>query len=344
MKSVLGLVALASASVAASPSIQQQFNSANAALDRRDFAAALAGFEAIERQPTLSPRTRSLVMLRAGEALYQLRRIDEAQASLRQGLEGVPKDDPSLAAYRLSAMDVIGAIEEDRLDLASAAKAYAELVAAYDADVASAASWRERDGARAMKRFATEQQIRATIFVDTGKAIELADKALIAAQQERQPATTLAELHRLRGVALMNAEQHDAARESLLTAFGLDRASPAIGSDLALLGRLAPGSDKQPKTLTYRLDLPAKYYPSTQSAPPCGKAGMSERDFGVVQLQIADDGTPFNVKPIYSSAGTAAAILFAHAVTTWRWPTQQPTPTVPQFYRLGSRVELHCHR
>lgn len=339
----LWLLAQISGPAPASESIQQQFDSANAALQRGDAAAALAGFDAIGQRPTLSIRTRALAKLRAGIALYELRRIEESERSLREGLAGTPTDDASLTQFRIAAMDRIGAIEEDRFDLAAAADTYGRIVSTSEVEAPATGHLRrsERHEAWVTQVDATEKQIRTMMFVDASKAIDLADKALAAAAQRQLPETTMAEIHRLRGLALVNAGRFDAARESLRAALALDPRSPAIGSDLALLTRLAPDAGKPPK-LYYRLDLPTEYYGRNPAAPRCGEVGLKNGDFGVVQLQIADDGTPFNIRPIYSSAGSAGAILFARMVTKWQWPAQQPKPTVPQFYRLGSRVEARC--
>lgn len=257
-------------------------------------------------------------------------------------MAGTPESDTSLAGFRLSARDELGVIEEDRLDLVAAADIYTGLVTAYDEVLAAPSGKQAAEEAKAAKIATTEKQIRTMMFVDSSKAVDLADKALATAVQERQPRETMADLHHLHGLALMNAGQFAAARSSLLAGFMIDRKSPAIESDLALLSRIAPDTGKPAKLLDYRLDLPAEDYPTPSPGPRCGEAGLKTSDFGVVQLQIANDGTSFNVKPIYSSAGTAGAILFAQSVAGWKWPAQQPKPTVPQFYRLGTRVEVHC--
>lgn len=331
------------AAVASAPeTMQQQFDAANAALARGNPAVALAGFERIAARPALSERTRTLVKLRAGVALYQLGRLDAADATLREGLAASSASDSALADFRLAATEDVAAIAEDRLDLVAAAEGYAQVASAYAAQAATGASNTEREDARALLADASAKQIRTTLFFDPDKAIALSDQALAVAHQQRPPATTVAELYRLRGLAQIATGKFAAARDSLLASIALDPAGPAVASDLALLARLAPDVGKLPPRLKAGLDLPAEFYPPTPAAPRCGEAGLTDGDFGVVQLQIADDGTVFHVRPVYASAGSAAALRFARAVEAWHWPAQSGKLGVPLFYRLGTRVEVRC--
>lgn len=177
--------------VAQAPSTQQQFESGSAALGEGRWAEALAILEPLEKR-IRNERSRAIVQVRMGEALYNLKREAEAAAMISLGLAQLPKDDPTLREDIYLALRTLGDLGTRALDYASAHARYSQAEQFADAPLS--------------KIRALAGVVQTGTFVDVEAALTDAERliALADTQGNAQDKQLLASLQILKGRALLN--------------------------------------------------------------------------------------------------------------------------------------------
>ncbi|WP_420137078.1 hypothetical protein [Sphingomonas sp.] len=334
---------LAQAAAAAMPapapaSLQAQFEQASAALVAKQYDAALAGFRAIEARPGLGLRTRGVVTLREGIALYRLGR-PEAAETLRKGLALVPSNDKNLTDDRVDALLALGGIERGDFDFVAAR--------------------REFEAARALSSDPVVQLTSlmsladVTMFDDDDAALNYIDEALRLAAGREVDAALDGNLRDIKGRVLLNRGDFAGAltelnialkdRGGITTKTSLD--DVAVRSDLTLAYLLAKRKDKARDIIgmTGQGRLPDNAMlrgPVDADLPTCG-GDLKPDDVAVVEFGIGEDGTVLYASPIYASRRGPVALEFARSVYGWSWDSKA-LKEVPPFYRLSARLELRC--
>jgi tetratricopeptide (TPR) repeat protein len=325
---------------AGQPTVQQQFDAASAALQRRAWDEALRIFEALEARLLALGNARSLalVRIRKGEALVGLRREVEAQRAIRLGLPVLAAGDETLREDRFLAYVTLGEIAERALD-------YGEAFNNYQAAEPLARTTTARS--RAIRGL-----IQTGMFFDARAALDRANAAIAAAQAETPANRRLeASMRTLKGRVLLNLSAYTAARVELKRAVELlgglsrkvDAADLAARSDLAIAALLDGDKADARKYLAWTgAGRGSAAFPrgSEMRPPPCGDQ-LRPEDVAVVEFSIFDDGSIGHATPIYSSRQGAAALAFARAVAGWSW-TADRVAKVPTLFRMLTRVELRC--
>ena len=322
----------------AAPTLQAQFEQASAALSAHQWETAAAGFHAIEVQPKLGQRTRGVVALREGQALFHLGR-GEAAEMLRKGLALTPERDPELLDERVDALLALGAIERDNFDFAAAR--------------------REFEAARALSDnpplqiSALMSLAEVAMFDKDGAALAYTDEMLKFVAAHKVDAIIDGQVRDLRGRVLLNRGDVLGALVDLniaLKDFGgltdkSDINDVQVRSDLALAHLLNHNKDKAQTFLSMTgagrvPDNAMLSRPADGNLPPCG-GDIKPEDVVVVQFMLGDNGAVQNATPIYASRMGGLAVEFARAVYSWSWDPKQ-LKDVPLFYRAAARVELRC--
>jgi tetratricopeptide (TPR) repeat protein len=322
-------------------SLQQQFDNATSLLDAHKPAEALAALEALEsRTPRPTGKSLTFIRLRKGEALFDLNRLDESEASTRLGLEGLPAGDATLKGERFSALFRLGAIGELKLDYGAAVQNYREA---------------EPQAPDVEQRInALTGAIRTNMFFDADQALKDADTALGLVDPAAKTAKEWrGRIRTLRARTLLNLGRFKEARSELVIAtdelggltLKVDRFDLAARSDNAIAAHFAGEEEQAREYLAYtgagRMDhdfaMGVAMVP-----PPCGGAeGLRPDDFAIVEFSIDEDGSVTWAAPIYSSRQGAAALVFAQAVAGWSWTPEQ-VKQIPLLFRALTRVELRC--
>jgi tetratricopeptide (TPR) repeat protein len=322
-------------------SLQQQFDNATSLLDAHKPVEALAALEALEsRTPRPTGKSLTFIRLRKGEALFDLNRLDESEASTRLGLEGLPAGDATLKGERFSALFRLGAIGELKLDYGAAVQNYREA---------------EPQAPDAEQRInALTGAIRTNMFFDADQALKDADTALGLVDPAAKTAKEWrGRIRTLRARTLLNLGRFKEARSELVIAtdelggltLKVDRFDLAARSDNAIAAHFAGEEEQAREYLAYtgagRMDhdfaMGVAMVP-----PPCGGAeGLRPDDFAIVEFSIDEDGSVTRAAPIYSSRQGAAALSFAEAVASWSWTPEQ-VKQIPLLFRALTRVELRC--
>ena len=326
------------AAAPAQPSLQTRFEEATAALMTEKWADALSGFQAIEADPGISPRTRGVVLLREGDALWHLQRDEEAHDAYRQGLALVPKTDPALREDRRTALLSVGGIERGNYNYPTARRDFEDALALAD------------DPATKLRALLALAAV--TMFDDNQTALNAMDQALaIAAAAKVAPAVD-ATIRDLRGEVLLNRGDAAGALADMQIALkdlgGLtiktDLNDVRVRSDLALAALKANQKDKAREYLgmTGEGRLPDGPFamPANTELPPCG-GDLRPDDVAVVEFGIGDDGNVTFAHPIYASRQGPVAVEFARAVAGWSWRAAD-VKSIPLFYRALTRIELRC--
>lgn len=324
----------------AAGSVQQDYDAATALDAGKDNAAALAAWEKLEPRTKPGSRSRAIVQVRRGGALFRLGRRDEALAMIRTGLAGLPTDDASLAEDRSKAHAMLGRIAADAFDYAGAAAEYAqaEKNAVVPADML----------------IALLGLSQAQIFTDpaaAGATLDRADAVLKTASVDN---ASRALFMRRRAMLHMNQGDFEVARRDGKAAVQLlggitnrtDLLDVSARSDTAIAALLGGHEEEAREYLAYTgagRSTKGEFSPGAQmKAPDCGgEADLRPEDVGVVEFSIGDDGTVIQATPIYASGGGEKALAFARIVQDWWWNPEQ-IKTLPAFYRYNMRVEMRC--
>ncbi len=339
---MLTLLLLAAAAAvqapAAGPSLQVKFEAASAALNAGKWAEAVTQFRAIEDRPTISRRTRAIVLMREGQALLHLQESDAARSALRRGVELAPKADQQLQNDRLDALLALGNIERESYDYAAAARDFEEA--------------RGLAGDPLTKVHVLLKVANTTMSEDQQAALKAADEAVSVVGTAKTDADVVAAAYDTRGRVLLNLGRYDDALADLQVALkhqgGLtsrtDLNDVAVRSDLALAALKAKKLDKAREYLAMtgegRLPDGPFATPADTDVPACG-GDIGPDDVVVVQFGIADDGHVAFATPVYASRPGPMALEFARSVSGWQWRAAD-VKSIPAFYRILTRIELRC--
>jgi tetratricopeptide (TPR) repeat protein len=326
------------AQAAPSPTVQQQFDAATAALDARDWEEALRLYEALEARLSV-PRSLAIVRTRKASALVELNRLDEAAESLRTALPLLPADDESLQPDRYIGLLTLGAIAERRFDYAEALRQYRLAVAVPVADLGKLSAYRGL--------------VQAQLFDDPEGALRDAEAALaITARVAPEDRALEGSVQTLKGRALMNLGRFVEAREALELALRLlgnltlrvDRADLLARSDLALAALLTGQAEAAKRYLAYtgagRVERGHLRMNPNNWIPRCG-GDLAPADVVVVQAAVAEDGSVTHASPVYASRRGPSARIFAQAVANWSFD-RESVGTIPPLLRSVARLELRC--
>ena len=326
---------------AAKPSAQQQYDAATALDQGTDANAALAAWTAFAARFEPGTRTWAIGTVRKGGALYRLARLDEAAKTIRTGLAALPATDATLAEDRFNAHMMLGKIAAESLD-------YADATAEYGKAEAAATDDATRVGAMLAGA-------RMQVFTDPAAAQGALDRADAIAARMNLGKTDQAALAQARLRLLLNTGRFAEANRmgprvvnllGGLTLNKVDLRDVAARSDAAIAALLAHDADTAREYMAYTgagRSTKGSFVAANLMEPPAcgGDADLKPDDVAVVQFGVGDDGTTFNVEPIYSSGGGQKALAFARAVRVWVW-TPEDLKTLPPFFRYSVRLEMRC--
>ncbi|WP_267396009.1 MULTISPECIES: hypothetical protein [unclassified Sphingomonas] len=322
-------------------SVQQDFEAAAALSAGTDKAAALAAWESLERRVGTNGRSHAIVLVRKSAVLLDLDRKDDAVIAAREGLAGLPANDPSLREDRWNAFYNLGRIAQNAVDYASAAAAYdqAEALAATPTD----------------KLSTLLAIIKTKTFTDPDGAAAAATRAEALLATSKMGNVVRGQFGTAKGVLLLNRGDLPGARAATVAAVklmgGLTEATDlndvSARSNAAIALLLSGDTDEarhyMAMTGAGRLSS-GKFNPAVEMTPPdCGgEAGLKPADMAVVEFSIADDGSVAAARPIYAAGGGAVALEFARAAGRWSWTAEQ-VKQMPTFFRYNMRVEMRCN-
>ncbi len=335
--------AAANPSPAPRPTLQAQFDAANAAHEAREFEKAVKAYEALETLPTVRRNLTALasIQMRKGANLVALDRLDEAELSLRSGLKGAPADSLQLRMDRHLSMMSLGHIASARLNFAAATDEYKAALALAEEPQAKVG---------AMLSLA-----RSTMFDPGDEAIRYAESTLeLARSQPEISKAALANIQTLYARALLNhgrpSEAYAVLRKAVSDQGGLDYKvninEVITRSDLAIAAMLAGKKDDARRFLAFTgagriAEAPFQRAVSMQPPTCGGPANLRPEDVAVIEFNIKQDGSVGVATPIYASSNGPAALEFARAVSGWSWRPQD-VAKIPALFKLVTRVELRC--
>lgn len=331
-------LALAQAVAPAAPSLQAQFDQANAAIAAKQWQQALDGFAAIEARAGLTPRSLGLARLRKGFALAGLGQKDAAAEAFASGVALTSRDDSALTEYRVLAESAAGQLAQDHYDYVAARRWFeAALAESPDASHGLGASL---------------DLIEVTMFDDPALALAQADKALKIAIDNNATPDIEAKVHDMRGRVLLNRGDMAGALAELKLALkqqgGItaktDISDVVVRSDLAIAYILAKqeGSARELMAMTGAGRAPNNMFAhaAQMDLPACGD-DLRPSDVAVIEFSVQDDGSVRYAEPVYASRPGMAVLDLARAVHGWAWRAED-LAKVPRFYRTATRVEVRC--
>lgn len=337
-----GTAVVAQAAAPGSP--QAAYDAAQAAMDKKDWKTAAAGFAPLLPSDPARPldHSRAVIATRLSYALEQLGRSGEAVAMAHRAIAALPVDD---AISQATAWTVIGDIARFDLNYAAAAEAYQHAVQAAD---------RSGDDAA---RIAAVSGLALTLTTISPERAEAAlnsllnDAKLVAGLSK--PA--LATIEGLRARAAINSGDKVTARAWIDLAIphsgGLYGDKLSIGQseirgDAAIIAQLRGDDDGVRKYLTRTGagHLKSMDWIGSHSGdlPVCdADGGIRPDDSAVVEFSLSEDGRVIGAMPVYASRPGAIGLAFARAISDWRWNPDQ-VRTVDAFWRDTVRFELRC--
>lgn len=335
------LTAAADTPSAKAPTVQQDFEAAQALYADGKIAESLAAWEKLEKRVGDRPRSLAIVRLRKGLALYDLGRNDEAVLSAKAALAVLPISDATLRSDRFMGYMLLGKVAEASLDFASATDDYRHADDLADRAIDHLSAFRGL--------------IETETFTDSDAAVAdlarvqryLADKAI----DNRTRAT----IKRVESQLKLNRGDTVGARaaagEAVKLLGGLtsrtDLDDVAARSNYAIAAMLLGDKDDARKYMAMtgagRLSTGNMFDPAVQMTPPdCGgDSDLRPDDMAVVEFSIGDDGTVVYSTPVYASRGGGTGLAFARAVRNWSWTPEQ-VKALPLFFRYRARVEMRC--
>lgn len=348
---IAGLLAtLAPAATAAT--LQQEFDAAQATLDRGDAGKARVLFEGLLRRmpkAAADPKNYTAAVIRAGlgQARMLIGDTRGALAAFEGALPGLRDTTPGDRQTLASVHQYIGRIYELQVDYPKAREALQRSLALQ--------AFAPGDQATLVTQLTLA---RVSIFDDPGLALRTLDAALpgledqLAGTKPSPKRDLLGDVYALRGRVHLNrgefAEARDWFDRGLRLAGGLGKrisvADTRIRSDLAIVHHLLGAEDKVRRYLAFTgagrgdadigqgADMPL---------PACGAlTGIQPTDVAIVEFAILADGRVSGVMPIYATRPATAA-EFARAVAGWSWQPETAAKLDP-FWRASIRLELRC--
>ena len=326
--------------------VQQAFDAGTQAIDKQDWAKALAIYEGLEQrlQPNKrAERSLAIVRIRKAQALYALRRFDDAEAQLQESLGTLPSDDASLVEDRAIALTILGNLAERRFDYPQAVDRFREAA--------------QVEGPLAVRLRGYAKLLKLASFVDRTAGLADADTALSLVKSEKgEFKTWIAIIHNLRGRILLNMDRKGEASAALDEAvkllgganFGkIDAFDFSARSDAAIA---AIFNDKPEDARAYLAKSGATIMANQgfrlgadMNPPQCGNAvtGPKPEDVAIVEFSIREDGSVGTSVPIYFSGAPENAAEFARAVSEWSWNAVELKRISP-FLRAQTRLEMRC--
>ncbi|MBS0387513.1 MAG: energy transducer TonB [Proteobacteria bacterium] len=321
---------------------QQQFDKASAAVAQNHCAEAVQLFEGLAARPGIARNAKVMAAINARRALclVTLGRFDEATADATSAIAALNANDPVDRGQLVMAHTALGEVAYFAIDYGNATREFTlALGLTSGADRYEPLTW----------------LARSTMFDADARSVDYAAEALKIA--EASPDTrkaVLASDHTLHARALLNHGSYAAAYDELQKALkaqgGLTERvtvdEVVTRADLALAAILNKDEDSAREYLAYagagHFDHGVFSAGVAMGPPPCGgPADLRPDDAVVVQFGINDSGEVSYAYPIYASRNGPAAAEFARAVAGWSW-TPDSVKKIPAFFRLVTRLELHC--
>lgn len=340
--STVAVPLLAQTPAAPATSVQQDFESAtDLTFKTKDYAAALAKWEALEKRLSKSSKSRGVVLTRKARALEELGRYEEAAAAARQGLAAMPAADTALDEDRESGWWVLAESSELALDFAGAADAFRHA--------------RDLAAAPADKLRALRGMVSTLTFVDTDAAMAALDETTGLLESVKAEKAALSVFSLAKSELLLARGDFSGARKAANKAIfelgGLDSAKidprdATARSDYALAALLAGDKDGARE---YLARAGAGRVPEGVFAlgvemylPQCGgDDGLKPADSAVIEFHIDANGGVTHSRPVYATGGGAAALAFARKAREWSF-SPESLAKIPAFFRYNARVELRC--
>lgn len=350
---VSGLLMCVPATVSAA-SLQKEFDAAQAAAEKRDFAKAAVGFEKVlEKLPKADPKNRTLAQVRArlGSARMALRDYRGAADVLELALSGLAGDADWID--RQNTLEELGKAREALLDYDGARQVYAALLSELESQNGPRDG--NLEGFRTSLVNARISLARVSLFEQPDVARKQLDLALPEAEAMLgRKNDLLGALYTMRGrTDLMAGNPKDAYgwfSKGLRAAGGLGRKvslmDVRVRGDLALSAQLLGNASKAREYLAYTgAGIMRDKNPlmgADMPLPACGDAtGLKPADAAVVEFGIGDDGQVTFVQPVYATRTGPVALEFARAVAQWSW-TPEELADSDAFWRSNVRLELRC--
>ncbi|WP_343751062.1 hypothetical protein [Sphingomonas japonica] len=320
--------------------VQQDFDSAARLTDAREWAPALAAWEALERRVAKSPRNLALVRVRKSTVLLGLDRRDEAAASAQAGLATMPETDATLQRDRYDGQIVLARIATSALDYASANEHFAAARKIAADPTERLASW------WGVVETGTFVDPDAALAVD-GEFPALFGNTEISDTLRGQIMTTRAQLYLNAGdVEKARAMSRDAVKALGGLTSKTDLVDVSARSLAGLAALRAGDRDDARRYLAMtgagRATQGRFSAPAEMASPSCGgDTGLQPDDVAVIEFSVGDDGSVIDSSPIWSSRKGDAALAFARAARDWSW-TPGEFAKLPSFFRSRVRVEMRC--
>ncbi len=335
------VLAAADTPPAKEPTVQQEFEAAQALYEGGKFAESVAAWDRLEKRVSDRPRSLAIVRLRRGLSLYDLDRRDEAVASVNAALAMLPATDATLRDDRFMGYMLLGKVAESSLDYATATDHYR-----HAEELAQTAD----DHLTALRGM-----IETQTFTDSDAAMADLGRTQTWLADKSVDNPTRATIKRVESQLKLNrgdlAGARSAAGEGVKLLGGLtsktDLADVAARSNYAIAAMLMGDKDDARKYMAMtgagRLTTGNVFDPAVQMTPPdCGgDLDLRPDDMAVVEFSIGDDGSVVYASPVYASRGGRSGLAFARAVRNWSWRPDQ-VKTLPTFFRYRARVELRC--
>ncbi|MFC3711066.1 hypothetical protein ACFOMD_00695 [Sphingoaurantiacus capsulatus] len=345
--------ALLLAAPAGAATLQEDFNAAQALLEKGDAVNAANAFRSLlRRMPNAAadPSNRTVAVIRSGlgQALLLTGNTRAALTVFDQALPAMPDQTPDDRRALASVWQYVGRIHEVEIDTAKARAALQRSLA--------------------LKAFPADHDVtlitqvalaRVTMFDDPVLAARTLDEALPALHASLSSKSTsprrdiLGEVYALRGRVELNRGAFGPARDwyqkALDLAGGLSRrisvADTRIRSDMAIVHHLLGKNADVPRYLAYTGAARGKAedigYGADTPLPACGAlTGIQPDDMAIVEFGIGADGRVVGVQPVYATR-PAVADEFARAVSRWSWRADAAAALDP-FWRAAVRIELRC--
>ncbi|WP_242185861.1 energy transducer TonB [Sphingomonas sp. CARO-RG-8B-R24-01] len=331
---------LASSSAAAQTP-QMLFNTAQAAFDTGDFAAAIVNYRAALAVLPSTAHSAAVIHARLAYALRETRAFDaaiaEATLAVRAfGTQKVTRDDDLSYAFLL-----LGSLHRGGETNAQAIPELQSAIAAEtDLSSANALSARYTLALAAL----TEQPDLAARTLDAIRAD--------VPRFGKLPKTDQANVLSTRALAELNRGQPKLAVPFIEQALDLTgRTSTRVSiSEVRIRGNAAliyARLGNEEKVRQYLAYSGAGHLPdqswltvSDKDLPVCGD-DVTPQDVAVVEFAIADDGRVTGTTPVFASRPGPLGNVFAASVNAWRW---QPAALakLDAFWRQSVRLELRC--
>jgi tetratricopeptide (TPR) repeat protein len=324
------------------PTLQQLFDQASAAQEKRNCETALPIFDHLAADPRVKPGSipAGAIALRRGDCLFVRRKFAESEEQIRIGLPILQKGGPSYAADVGQGELDLGSIAMDRWDHDGAVSHF------------SAASDVLQDANRINPLIKLAQ---VTAFDGGDQPLAYVIEALrIASAQTKPDRQTLATIHTVHGRILMNQGRNKEALAELKQALSLsggltDRVNlgqVSIRGDLGEAALLNGDKEQARLYLAYtgagRIQESPFAVAKSMAPPQCGpETGLTPTDSAIVEFGIDDNGDVAAAQTVYTRGNYAVAAAFARAVEQWFWHPAD-LAKIPAFYRVLTRIEVRC--